>query len=98
MHRIMKQNLYFRNSEELKKKVCELIDKCVDLTVTGDCITIEKGNNVKITCKVENGIKTKEIYIDAFFMQDIVAKIYSTIDIENLMGEPCRIIKIEILE
>ena len=94
----MKQNIYFRNSEDLKKKACELIDKCVDFAIKGDCITIEKPNNVKITCKIENGVKAKEIYIDAFFMQDIVEKIYSTINIEELIGEPCRIIKIEILE
>ena len=94
----MKQNIYFRNREDLKKKACELIDKCVDFAIKEDCITIEKPNNVKITCKIENGVKAKEIYIDAFFMQDIVEKIYSTINIENLFGEPCRIIKIEILE
>ena len=94
----MKQNIYFRNGEDLKMKVCELIDRCIDFAVTGDCITIEIPNNVKITCKVENGIKTKEIYIDAFFMQDVIEKIYSTINIEELFGEPCRIIKIEIIE
>ncbi|UYL88420.1 hypothetical protein [Microvirus sp.] len=95
---MMKQNIYFRNGEDLKKKVCELIDRCVDFTVTGDCIIIEKPNNVRITCKVENGMKTKEIYIDGFLMQDIVEKIYRTVNIEELFGEPCRIIKVEILE
>lgn len=94
----MKQNLYFRNGEDLKRKVCELIDRCVDFTVVGNCIEIEEPNNVKITCKVENGMKTKEIYINGFLMQDIVEKIYRTVDIEELFGEPCRIIKVEILE
>ena len=87
----MKQNLYFRNGDDLKKKVFELIDKCTDFTVTGNCITIEKPKNVRIVCKVKNGIKIKDIYVDAFFMQDIVEKIYSTINIEELIGEPCRI-------
>ena len=94
----MKQNLYFRNGEDLKKKVCELIDRCVDFTVTGDCIVIEMQDNVRITCKVENGIKTKDIYIDGFIMQDVVEKIYKTVNIEELFGEPCRIIKVEILK
>lgn len=94
----MKQNIYFRNGEDLKKKVCELIDKCVDFAVTGDRIVIERPNNVRITCRVENGMKTKEIYIDGFIMQDIIEKIYKTVDIEKLFGEPCRIIKVEILE
>lgn len=94
----MKHNIYFKNREDLKKKACELIDKYVDFATKEDCITIKKPNNVKITCKIENRIKTKEIHIDAFFMQDIVEKIYSTINIEDLFGEPCRIIKIEILE
>ena len=94
----MKQNIYFRNGEDLKKKACELIDNCIDFKVEGDRIVIEKPNNVKITCKVENGIKIKEIYIDGFLMLDIIEKIYKTVDIEELFGEPCRIIKIEILE
>lgn len=94
----MKQNLYFRNEEDLKKKVCELIDKCIDFAVAGNCIEIEKPNNVKITCKVENGMKMKEIYIDGFLMQDIVEKIYRTVDIEELFEEPCRIVKVELLE
>lgn len=76
----MKQNIYFRNGEDHKKKACELIDKYVEFTI------------------IENGVKTKEIYIDTFLMQDIVEKIYSTINIKELFGEPCRIIKIEILE
>ena len=94
----MKQNIYFRNGEDLKKKVCELIDKCVDFKVEGDYIIIEKPNNVKITCKVEGGIKTKEIFVDAFFMPDIVDRIYKQFNLEELIGEPNRIIKIEILE
>ena len=94
----MKQNTYFRNGEDLKKKVCELIDRCIDSTVTGVHIVIERPNNVRITCKVENGMKTKEIYIDGFLMQDIIEKIYKTVNIEELFGEPCRIIKVEILE
>lgn len=94
----MEQKLYFRNGEDLKKKACELIDYCVDFTVTGDCIVIDKPNNVRITCKVENGTKTKEIYIDGFSIQDIIQKIYNTVDIERLFGEPCRIIKIELIE
>ena len=94
----MKQNIYFRNGEDLKKKVCELIDKCIDFTVAGNRIEIEKPNNVKIACKVENGMKAKEIYIDGFLMQDIVEKIYRTVDMEELFGEPCRIVKVELLE
>lgn len=94
----MKQSIYFKNGEDLKKKVCELIDKCIDFTVKGDLIMIEMRDNVRITCKVENGIKTKDIYIDSFLMIDIIEKIYKTVDIEELFGEPCRIIKIEILE
>lgn len=94
----MKQNIYFRNGENLKKKVCELIDRGVDFKVEGDSIIIEKPNNVRITCKVENGIKTKEIFVDAFFMPDIVDHIYKHFNLEELMGEPARLIKIEILE
>lgn len=97
-NKIMKQDNYFRNGEDLKKKVCELIDRCIDSTVTGVHIVIERPNNVRITCKVENEIKTKDIYIDDFLMIDIIEKIYKTVNIEGLFGGPCRIIKIEILE
>lgn len=94
----MKQNIYFRNGEDLKKKVCELIDNCVDFKVEGDRIIIEKPNNVRITCKVENGMKTKEIFVDAFLMSDVVDLICKKFDLEEMMGEPARLIKVEILE
>ena len=97
-HKIMKQNIYFRNGEDLKKKVCELIDRYADFTVVGNCIEIEKPDNVKITCKIKNEMKTKGIYIDGLLMQDIVEKIYRTVNIEELFGEPGRIMKVEILE
>lgn len=94
----MKQNLFFKNREDFKKKMCALYDQCVDFKVEGDCIIIEKPDNVRITCRVEGGIKTKEISVDAFFMPDIVDRIYKQFDLEELIGEPNRIIKIEILE
>ena len=47
---------------------------------------------------VKSGMKTKGIYIDGLLMQDIVEKIYRTINIEELFGEPGRIMIVEILE
>lgn len=94
----MKQNIFFRNREDFKKKAYDLIDKYVDFKVEGDCIIIEKPDNVRITCRVEGGIKTKEISVDALFMPDVVDRIYKQFDLEELIGEPNRIIKIEILE
>ena len=72
----MKQKIHFRNGEDLKKKACELIDKCIDFKVEADYIIIEKPNNVRITCKVKNGMKTKKIFVDAFLMSDVVNLIY----------------------
>lgn len=94
----MKQNIYFKNAEDLKKKTLELIDDNKIFTINGYLISIEVQDNVRITCKCRSGIKTKDIWIDAFFMEDIVKIIYKDIDINDLMGEEGRIIKVEILE
>lgn len=56
----MKQNIFFKNREDFKKKVCALYDQCVDFQVKGNYIIIEKPDNVRITCKVENGIKQRK--------------------------------------
>lgn len=94
----MKRNLYFKNKEDLKKRVTELIESDQIFTVNGCLISIEVQDNVRITYKCKSGIKTKDIWVNAFFMEDIVNIIYKDINIKEMMGEEGRIIKIEILE
>lgn len=38
------------------------------------------------------------MFVDAFLMRDVVDLIYKNFNIEEMMGEPARLIKIEILE
>ena len=94
----MEQKLYFKNGDDLKRKVCELLDNCVDFKVTGTCITIERENNVRIKYSTKEGIKEKEIFVEGFFMQDIVKNLYGMYHIDEITGEPCIIMAIEIIK
>ena len=94
----MEQNIYFKNKEDLKRKVCELINNCIDFKVTENCITFEIADNVIITYMTKTGLKTKKIFVEGYFLNDIVKNLYAKYDIDVLVGEPCRITGIEKIE
>ena len=83
----MEQNIYFRNGEDLKRKACELIDNCTDFKVIGNCITIEKEDNVLIEYKCASGTIKKTMYIEGENMLSIINNIYKTVNLYNVFKE-----------
>lgn len=94
----MKQNIYFKNSDDLKKKVLELIENCTDFTVTGDCITFEQKDNIVIEYKCKSGTIRKTLYVEGENIFKIINNIYATIDLYNVFGENGCVVGVKIIK
>nr|DAF82913.1 MAG TPA: hypothetical protein [Microviridae sp.] len=83
----MEQNIYFKNEEDLKTKVCELIDNWVEFTVKGYCITIKRKENIHVLYKCKSGIKEKKFYVEGNTLYDKIKNLYANVIFEKEFGE-----------
>ena len=94
-HKIMEQNIYFPDKENLKTKAIELIDKGLSFKISELKITILKTPNANIFYKTKNGeYQDKDIFSEHNDIAKIAANLYEIEEVKNLLENECEILGI----